>query len=68
MGWRFSDYSEIVKKWSIGDIEYFEVHFDRYSPECKKDAWREENIPGSGVLYDLGPHLIDQALSLFGTS
>lgn len=50
----------------LGDIEYFEVHFDRYSPEIKPDAWREENIPGSGVLYDLGPHLIDQTLTLFG--
>ncbi len=62
----FLTIQKLIKSGVIGDIEYFEVHFDRYSPEFKKDAWREEKLPGSGVLYDLGPHLIDQALNLFG--
>jgi scyllo-inositol 2-dehydrogenase (NADP+) len=50
----------------LGDIVEFEGHYDRYRPEAKPNAWREENIPGSGILYDLGAHLIDQALCLFG--
>ncbi len=50
----------------LGDIRYFEAHFDRYSPERTRAAWRDEAIPGSGNLFDLGSHLIDQALVLFG--
>ena len=44
----------------------FESHFDRFRPHLKEDAWRERPEPGSGVLFDLGPHLIDQAMVLFG--
>jgi predicted dehydrogenase len=50
----------------LGDIQYFEAHFDRYSPQRKRAAWRDELLPGSGILFDLGSHLIDQVLSLFG--
>lgn len=50
----------------IGRVVHFESHFDRYRPEVR-DRWREQDVPGSGVWYDLGPHLIDQALQLFGT-
>jgi predicted dehydrogenase len=64
-----SDYmtvQEIVRQQMLGDIHEFEGHYDRYRPEAKPAAWREEDQPGSGILYDLGPHLIDQALCLFG--
>ena len=50
----------------LGEIVEFEAHYDRYRPGPKPNAWREENKPGSGILYDLGAHLIDQALVLFG--
>lgn len=50
----------------LGDTHYFEAHFDRFSPQRKRAAWRDEILPGSGILYDLGSHLIDQVLSLFG--
>ncbi|CAF1464868.1 unnamed protein product [Adineta steineri] len=44
-----------------------EIHFDRYRPELKGDnAWRERDEAGAGIFYDLGSHLIDQTLSLFG--
>src|SRR5437763_14642172 len=43
----------------------FEAHWDRFRPEIKQ-GWREEPQPGGGVLSDLGPHMIDQALVLFG--
>lgn len=47
-------------------IEFF-AHYDRYRPDPRTyGIWREEELPGSGVFYDLGPHLIDQALVLFG--
>jgi scyllo-inositol 2-dehydrogenase (NADP+) len=57
---------DIVQQNLLGEIHEFEGHFDRYRPEPKPAAWREEARPGSGILYDLGPHLIDQALCLFG--
>jgi scyllo-inositol 2-dehydrogenase (NADP+) len=50
----------------LGDIHEFNATYDRYRPEPVQGAWREVDKPGSGVLYDLGPHLIDQALTLFG--
>ncbi len=50
----------------LGEIVEFEAHYDRYRPEQRPNAWREENTPGSGILYDLGAHLIDQTFCLFG--
>jgi scyllo-inositol 2-dehydrogenase (NADP+) len=49
----------------LGDIMLFEAHWDRFRPEIKR-GWREQSQPGGGVLSDLGPHMIDQALVLFG--
>lgn len=49
----------------LGQLTTFESHYDRYRPTVQ-ERWREKNLPGSGMLYDLGAHLIDQALHLFG--
>jgi scyllo-inositol 2-dehydrogenase (NADP+) len=49
----------------LGKVFHYEVHFDRFRPQIKA-GWREEPRPGSGILYDLGAHLIDQSLHLFG--
>ena len=49
----------------IGSVRHFESHFDRFRPQVR-DRWREGAGPGSGIWYDLGPHLLDQALLLFG--
>ncbi|WON78716.1 oxidoreductase [Serratia sp. UGAL515B_01] len=49
----------------LGDVVYFESHFDRYRPQVRQ-RWREQGGVGSGIWYDLGPHLLDQALQLFG--
>lgn len=62
----FLTVQQLVNKASFGRLTAFESHFDRYRPEFKDNSWREKAIPGSGVLYDLGSHLIDQALCLFG--
>ena len=52
---------------TCGHPVFFESRFDgRYRPHPKPGAWRERAAPGSGVLFDLGPHLVDQALVLFG--
>ncbi|EAU84919.1 oxidoreductase [Coprinopsis cinerea okayama7 len=49
----------------IGPILEFESHFDRYR-KALKGTWKDQPLPGSGILYDLGAHLLDQALNLFG--
>lgn len=49
----------------LGEVRSYAARFDRYVPAIRT-GWRELPIDGSGVLYDLGAHLIDQALVLFG--
>lgn len=49
----------------LGEVLSYTAHYDRYRPQVR-DRWREQPGPGSGLLYDLGAHLIDQALVLFG--
>ena len=49
----------------VGRPYHYEAHFDRFRPQIKQ-GWREQTLAGSGVLFDLGAHLIDQALTLFG--
>jgi scyllo-inositol 2-dehydrogenase (NADP+) len=50
----------------IGRVLRFESTYDRYRPTSKPNAWRERPGPGSGVLFDLAPHLLDQSLTLLG--
>lgn len=61
----FLTIQKLIKEGILGRVVHFESHFDRFRPE-PKDNWREKDVPGSGILYDLGSHLIDQALILFG--
>jgi scyllo-inositol 2-dehydrogenase (NADP+) len=49
----------------LGEIDLFEAHWDRFRPELR-EGWKEDPAEGTGLLNDLGPHLIDQALLLFG--
>ena len=49
----------------IGTVAHLESHIDRFRPAVRQ-RWREGAGPGSGVWFDLGPHLVDQALQLFG--
>ena len=50
----------------LGEIYLYQAYFDRFRPTANLTKWREQDIKGSGLLYDLGSHLIDQALDLFG--
>lgn len=59
---------DILAKGLLGELHEFEAHYDRYRPDPRTyGLWREKPLPGSGVFYDLGSHLVDQALQLFGT-
>lgn len=55
-----------IESGMLGAINTYQTQFDRYRPNPVQ-RWRESDQPGSGTLYDLGSHLIDQALVLFGT-
>ncbi len=64
-----SDYKTIKKVLSenlLGELVEVEMHFDRFREELSPKEHKETPGPGAGVLYDLGSHLIDQALQLFG--
>jgi predicted dehydrogenase len=50
---------------TFGPIAYFESRFDLWRPQVQ-DRWREWSGPATGIWYDLGAHLLDQALQLFG--
>jgi predicted dehydrogenase len=63
----FQTIKQIVKSGGVGAVAEYEARFDRFRLEGKPNAWRENaDHPAAGVLWDLGPHLIDQALVLFG--
>jgi scyllo-inositol 2-dehydrogenase (NADP+) len=50
----------------LGEIHTYEANFDRYKPILNPKKWKETPAPANGILYDLGSHIIDQTISLFG--
>jgi predicted dehydrogenase len=62
----FMTIKKIVDENILGEIYEYEAHFDRFTPEIDANQWRDKDLPGGGILFDLGAHLIDQALYLFG--
>lgn len=62
----FLTVKEVIRQGKLGQLVSFEARYDRFRNTLKANAWREEDLPGSGILYDLGAHLIDQSLQLFG--
>lgn len=61
----FLTVKKMIEEGRLGDVYVYEAHYDRFEPAVST-GWREEEKPASGILYDLGAHLIDQAVSLFG--
>lgn len=62
----FKTVKKVIESGMLGNLVEYEAHFHYFRNYLKQNAWREENIPGSGILYDLAAHLIDQAQCLFG--
>lgn len=61
----FLTVKKLIENRSVGDIRIFESHYDRFRPLVRQ-RWRENPGPGSGIWFDLGSHLVDQAIYLFG--
>lgn len=63
----FLTVSDLYKKGTLGRIVDFETHFDRHRPGAPPaGGWKSKALPGGGAIYDLGTHLIDQVVVLFG--
>lgn len=62
----FKTVQQVLQQGVLGDVVEVSIHFDRYKVELSPKQHKEVPQPGTGVLYDLGSHLIDQALVLFG--
>jgi scyllo-inositol 2-dehydrogenase (NADP+) len=62
----FMTVKKILQSGVLGNLVEFESHFDRYRPFIAPSTWKEEEGNYTGVLYNLGSHMVDQALALFG--
>ncbi|MES2431912.1 MAG: Gfo/Idh/MocA family oxidoreductase [Bacteroidota bacterium] len=62
----FKTVQKVLKDGLLGKLNEGEIHFDRYNLALSPKQHKEVPGPGAGILKDLGPHLIDQALCLFG--
>lgn len=62
----FLTLKELLATQELGRLVTLESRFDRFNPGARRAAWQERNEPGNGILHDLGSHLVDQALVLFG--
>ncbi len=58
---------DLLARGTLGRVVEFETHFDRFAPTPPENGvWQLDTSPGTGVVYDLGTHLVDQILALFG--
>lgn len=62
----FLTLKKYIDEGALGRIVEFETHFDRHRPDPPADNWKAYAGPGTGAVYDLGTHLMDQVVSLFG--
>jgi scyllo-inositol 2-dehydrogenase (NADP+) len=62
----FLTVKKMIEEKRLGEILNFEIHFNRFKPDLNPKKWKETNTATSGVLYNLGAHIIDQTIVLFG--
>ena len=62
----FLTVKKIIEGNFMGEIHSFEIHFNRFKPVLNPKKWKEIVGAGSGIIYDLGSHIIDQVITLFG--
>jgi predicted dehydrogenase len=62
----FLTVKKLISEHAVGRLVTFESHFDRFRPIPRENTWKEAANPANGMLFDLGPHLVDQTLALFG--
>ena len=62
----FLTVKKVIENGFLGDILSFEAHYNRFKPVLNPKKWKEIVSPANGILYDLGAHIIDQSVALFG--
>jgi predicted dehydrogenase len=62
----FLTVKKIIENNLVGKIVEFEAHYDRFRNYIEANTWKEEASRGTGILYNLGSHMLDQVVSLFG--
>jgi scyllo-inositol 2-dehydrogenase (NADP+) len=62
----FLTVKKLAAEGKLGRITLVDSHFDRFRPIQRANTWKEAGGPINGLLFDLGPHLLDQAMALFG--
>ena len=62
----YLDAQKIIESGALGRIVEVEWHYDRYRTNVTHKKWKEDNLPGSGTWFDLGIHMVDSMLNLFG--
>ena len=62
----FMTVQKVIESGILGKIINFEIHYNRYKPVLNPKKWKEVIASGNGIIYDLGSHIIDQAIVLFG--
>ncbi|MCX6315866.1 MAG: Gfo/Idh/MocA family oxidoreductase [Bacteroidetes bacterium] len=62
----FRAVKQVLEEELLGEIKEVEIRFDRYRPSFSGKQHKEGDMPGAGILYDLSPHIVDQAIQLFG--
>jgi len=62
----FKTVQKVIQDKLCGELVEFECHYDRFRNYVEEKTWKEEEAPGSGILYNLGSHMLDQVINLFG--
>lgn len=62
----FQTVKQVIESGVLGKLVEYEAHYDRFRNTIRPNTWKESVTEGTGLVYDLGAHLIDQALDLFG--
>jgi predicted dehydrogenase len=62
----FLTVKKVIQSNLLGNLVEYEAHYDRFRNTIRPDTWKEDGVLGTGLVYDLGSHLIDQAQVLFG--
>jgi scyllo-inositol 2-dehydrogenase (NADP+) len=62
----FLTLQKVLSERLVGTLVEIEMHYDRFRNYIDSNSWKEESNPGVGILYNLGSHMLDQVLLLFG--
>lgn len=62
----FLTVKRVIENKLVGKLVEFEAHYDRFRNYIEPNTWKEEKASGTGILYNLGSHMLDQVLVLFG--